>query len=75
MPWNFGEREGLVGSILSYLAGEVPGETGSPEQVNKSEYCIIKPIHYPLWTLAVNESIMNSLKYQVGYWTKQNYDS
>jgi len=27
--------EGLVGSILSYLAGEVPGETGSPGQANK----------------------------------------
>jgi len=34
MPWNFGEREGLVGSILSCLTGEVLGETGSPEQVD-----------------------------------------
>jgi len=35
MPWNFGEWEGLVGSILSCLAGEVPSEIGSPGQVNK----------------------------------------
>jgi len=35
MPWNFGEREGLVGSILSCLAGGVPGETGPSEQVKK----------------------------------------
>jgi len=35
MPWNFGEREGPVRSILSYITGEVPGETGSPGQENK----------------------------------------
>jgi len=35
MPWNFRERQGPVGSILSYIAGEVPSETGSPGQVNK----------------------------------------
>jgi len=29
MPSNFGEREGLIGSILSYFTREVPGETGS----------------------------------------------
>jgi len=35
MPWNFGEREGPVGSILSYLAEGVPGETGPSGQVKK----------------------------------------
>jgi len=35
MPWNFGELEGPVGSILSCLAGGVPGETGPSGQVNK----------------------------------------
>jgi len=32
--WNFGEKVGLVGSILSCLARGVPGETGPLEQVN-----------------------------------------
>jgi len=35
MLWNFGEGEGLVGSILSYLAGGVPGETGPLGQLIK----------------------------------------
>jgi len=38
MPWNFGEREGPVGSILPYFTGEVPGETGSPGQENKLQH-------------------------------------
>jgi len=33
MPWNFGEREGPVGSILPCLAGGVLGETGPLGQV------------------------------------------
>ena len=35
MLWNFGEREGPVGSILSCLAEEVPSETGPSGQVKK----------------------------------------
>jgi len=30
-----GKREGLVGSISSYITGEVLGDTSSPGQVNK----------------------------------------
>jgi len=29
MPFDLVIREGLVGSILSYITREVPGETGS----------------------------------------------
>ena len=35
MPWRWGQREGLVGSILPYSTGEVLGETSSPGQVKK----------------------------------------
>jgi len=46
--WNFGERLGLVGNILSYLAGGVPGETGPSGQVNKYEKPFTESNHYVL---------------------------